>query len=276
MKIPFIKMHGLGNDFILLDLRKRSIASLPKFIRRVSDRRLGIGFDQALVLRRSKKADFRMDIYNPDGARAEMCGNGIRCLASYIWTKRISARLVLSIDTLAGVIWAERSGNGVRVDMGPPVLEGRRIPVRADGAVLARPLRVWGRGFKVTCVSMGNPHAVVFVNNVDSFDVARFGPSIETNRFFPNSTNVDFVEVLSRKRLKMRVWERGTGETPACGTGACAAMVAARMHGLVDSSVMVVLLHGSLKVEWDGAVDKKARVYMTGPAVKVYSGELEY
>ncbi len=276
MKIPFVKMHGLGNDFILLDLRKRSIAGLPKFIRRVSDRRLGIGFDQALILKGSKKADFRMDIYNPDGSRAEMCGNGIRCLASYIWIKRISAKLVLNIDTLAGVKRAERSALGVRVDMGPPVLEGRRIPVRADGAVLARPLRVDGKGLKVTCVSMGNPHAVVFVDNVDSFDVPRFGPSIETNRFFPKGTNVEFVEVLSRRRLKMRVWERGAGETPACGTGACAAMVAARMHGLVDSSVTVELKHGGLKVEWDGAVDKKAPVYMTGPAVKVYSGELEY
>jgi diaminopimelate epimerase len=275
MRIPFVKMHGLGNDFILLDFRKRSIASLPKFIRRVSDRRLGIGFDQALVLRTSRKADFRMDIYNPDGGRAEMCGNGIRCLASYIWAKKISSKLVLSIDTLAGVILTERSGKEVSVDMGPPVLEGRRVPVRADGVVLARPLRVDGRGFKVTCVSMGNPHAVIFVSNVDSFDVPRFGPSIETNRFFPNGTNVEFVEVLSRRRLKMRVWERGAGETPACGTGASAAMVAARMHGLVDSSVMVNLKHGSLKVEWDGGVDKKARVYMTGPAVKVYSGELE-
>lgn len=274
MKIPFVKMHGLGNDFILLDLRRRSIASLPKFIRSVSDRRMGVGFDQALILRTSKKADFRMDIYNPDGGRAEMCGNGIRCLASYIWSLKISSKKSLAIDTLAGVIRTERSGRDVRVDMGPPVLEGRRIPVRADGVVSGRPLRVDSKGFKVTCVSMGNPHAVVFVNNVDSFDVARIGAQIETNRFFPNGTNVEFVEVLSRKRLKMRVWERSAGETPACGTGASAAMVAARMHGLVENSVTVALTHGGLKIEWDGSVDKRASVFMTGPAVKVYSGEL--
>ncbi len=272
MKIRFTKMHGLGNDFIVLDLRKRRIPDLPKLVRTVSIRRFAIGFDQALVLRRSRDADFRMDVYNNDGALVEMCGNGIRCLASYIWKRRLSRKKTLDIETLAGVIRPEKMGGGlVRVDMGVPVLEGRSIPVRADGIIKRRPIKAAGKTFRITCVSMGNPHAVVFVKDVDSFAVQRYGPLIEKNPFFPKRTNVEFVQVLSRRRIRMRVWERGSGETLACGTGACASMVASRLSGLVDRSLTVEVKGGALRTQW--AID--GRVYMTGPAVEVYSGDLE-
>jgi diaminopimelate epimerase len=272
LKIPFVKMHGLGNDFIVLDLRKKRIPDLPGVVAAASRRRFAIGFDQALVLRRSRSADFRMDVYNNDGARVEMCGNGIRCLASYIWKRRLSGKKILEIETLAGVIRPEQMDGGlVRVDMGEPVLEGRSIPVRADGIIKGRPLKAGGKTFLITCVSMGNPHAVVFVGDVDSFAVQRYGPLIEKNPFFPKRANVEFVQVLSRRRIRMRVWERGSGETLACGTGACASVVASRLLGLVDRSVTVELKGGALRIQWA----KDGRVYMTGPAVEVYSGEIE-
>lgn len=263
-------MHGLGNDFIVLDCRRRTVKGIPALVRRLSRRRFSVGFDQALVLRGSRSADFKMDIYNSDGARVEMCGNGIRCLAAYIWKRRLSAKKQLSIETLAGVIRAERAGEMVRVDMGSPILEGRLIPAAVDDMMIVdRPLRFGGKVFTVTCVSMGNPHCVIFVDDVDGFPVEKFGPVIEGDRFFPKGTNVEFVEILSKRRIKMRVWERGTGETLACGTGAAAAAVAAYLNRRTGRRVKVMLRGGALDMEWKKSDD---RVYMTGPAVEVFEG----
>jgi diaminopimelate epimerase len=271
MKLAFTKMHGIGNDFIVVDCRTKKIPPAlmtAKVMASISDRRFGIGFDQALILKKSRSADFKMEIYNSDGGCVEMCGNGIRCLAAYIWSRRLSGKAVLEIETLAGTVRPERSGDLVRVDMGEPVLEGRSIPVRADGVVKNRVIKAQGRSFKVTAVSMGNPHAVVVVKNVDKFDVEKYGSSLEKNAFFPQRVNVEFIEVLSKSRIKMRVWERGAGETLACGTGACASVVAANMLGLVGQKVRVDLRGGRLDIE----LSKEGRVYMTGPAAEVFTG----
>lgn len=271
MKISFTKMHGLGNDFILLDCTKKDIPGIQRVVKKLADRRFGVGFDQALILRKSKKADFRMDIYNNDGGRVEMCGNGIRCLASYIWGKRLSKKKRLDIETLAGIIRPEQDGGLVRVDMGEPVLEGSLIPTTARGQVVDRPLAALDRVFNVTCVSMGNPHCVIFVDDVDNFPVEKYGPVLENDKFFPKRANVEFVEVVNRKKLRMRVWERGAGETLACGTGATATAVAAAIKGLSDRKASVVLKGGTLKIEW--AQDNHA--YMTGPAETVFTGVAE-
>ncbi|MBI5598321.1 MAG: diaminopimelate epimerase [Deltaproteobacteria bacterium] len=269
-------MHGLGNDFIVLDLRKRDIKKLPAVVKKLSDRRFGIGFDQALILRDSKKADFRMDIYNNDGGRVEMCGNGIRCLADYIWKRGLSGKKRLEIETLAGVIRPERAKKGlIIVDMGVPALEAgragwlaRHIPAKAKGEIIGRRLKAGDRVFDVTCVSMGNPHCVIFVKDVDGFPVEKYGPLMGKDGFFPRGTNVEFVEVIDRRRLKMRVWERGAGETLACGTGACAAAVASRFKGFTGRSVSVILKGGKLGIE----IASDGHVYMTGPAEEVFEG----
>lgn len=275
MKIAFTKMHGLGNDFILLDCRKRSIPGLAKLIKQLSNGRFGIGFDQALILKNSKKADFRMDIYNADGGRVEMCGNGIRCLAKYIWDRKLSRKKVLEIETLAGIIRPEKSGELIRVDMGTPILEARLIPIKTSAKykkeVIEMPIKAGKRNLKITCVSMGNPHAVVFIEDIEGFPIYEFGPIIEKNKIFPKGTNVEFVRVTNSKRLKMRVWERGAGETAACGTGACAAVVAANLTGRVKRSVTVNLMGGELKIE----LGKDNHVYMTGPAVETFSGTFD-
>jgi len=271
MKIKFTKMHGLGNDFILLDLTAKELPGVQRIVKKLSDRRFGVGFDQALILRKSKKADFRMDIYNNDGSRVEMCGNGIRCLAHYIWTKRLSSKRRLDIETLAGIIRPEQAGKLVRVDMGEPVLEGRLIPTETTGPVVDYMLEALDRVFPVTCVSMGNPHCVIFVDDVDNFPVEKYGPVLENHKFFPKRANVEFIEVVNKKRLKMRVWERGAGETLACGTGATASAVAASIKGLAGRKVSVILKGGTLEIEW--AADNHA--YMTGPAEMVFTGTAE-
>ncbi len=268
MKINFTKMHGLGNDFIVIDGRAKDIKNPSRVMKKLSHRRFGIGFDQALVLRKSRKADFRMDIYNFDGGRVEMCGNGIRCIAKYIWDRNLSKKKVLEIETLAGIIRPVKAGTLVKVDMGEPVLEGRLIPVRAKGVVIKKSLKAAGRTFHVTCVSMGNPHAVIFVSNIDSFPVEKYGPAIENHKFFPNRVNVGFVQVVNKSVVKMRVWERGTGETLACGTGACAVVVASYMNKHTNRAVTAKLLGGTLKLKWD----TDNHVYKTGPAEEVFSG----
>lgn len=283
MKLPFTKMHGLGNDFILIDARGRRIPNPSRVVKKLSHRRFGIGFDQALFLLPSKKADFRMDIYNADGGRVEMCGNGIRCLAKYIWDKRIRSQRSevrskktkspsLAIETLAGIIQVERIGNLIRVDMGEPILDGRKIPVHLDGKIVDHTLNVDNEIFKITCVSMGNPHCVIFVEDVDRFPVTQYGPLIENHPLFPGRTNVEFVEVLNEKELKIRVWERGAGETMACGTGACAGVVAGVLKNLIERKVVVHLLGGDLRVEYS---KRDNHLYMTGPGVEVFEGVVE-
>jgi diaminopimelate epimerase len=296
MKLEFTKMHGLGNDFVLIDCRDKAVSgrlpSIGDFSRKICHRRFGIGADQVLLLYPSETADFKMKIFNSDGSEVEMCGNGIRCFAKYIWDRKISGGQTLSIETAAGIIRPERRGEMVRVDMGEPVLEPGKIPVKIVESlkfkvqgqqgntsrpasqvsrVIDFPLKIEDREFKITCVSMGNPHAVTFVGDVGSFEVGRYGPAIENHAMFPNRINVEFIQVLGPDRLKMRVWERGAGETMACGTGASAAAVAANLNRFTGKKVTVSLLGGDLEIEWGG----DNHVYMTGPAEEVFEGRME-
>lgn len=268
MKIPFTKMHGLGNDFILIDCRRETPDDLPALSKKLCDRRFGIGADQMLLLYESESADFRMRILNADGGEVEMCGNGIRCLAKYIWDRGLSHNAVLSIETPAGIMRPGKAGDMIRVDMGEPVFDGRRIPVNLDGVIKDLPLKIGDKEFKITCVSMGNPHAVAVVDGLDGFEVKKYGPLIETHPLFPRRINVEFIEILDPAHIKMRVWERGSGETMACGTGASAAAVACSLKGLTGKKVKVALLGGELMIEWE----EDNHVYMTGPAVEVFEG----
>ncbi len=273
-------MHGLGNDFIVIDDRAAKLKKVPALSKKICDRRFGIGADQVLLLRRSGKADFKMLVFNSDGSVVEMCGNGIRCLAKYIWDNNLapaakskkSTPEILAIETLAGIICPEKSDSLIRVDMGEPVLDGKDIPVKMKGQVMDHPLKIKDRTFRISCVSMGNPHSVIVTKNIDSFPLDKYGPIIENHRLFPNRTNVEFIEVLSRSSIKMRVWERGTGETMACGTGASAVGVASFLLGITNRNVTVHLPGGKLKINWSA---KDNHVYMTGPAVKVYEGVID-
>lgn len=280
MNIHFTKMHGLGNDFILIDCMLQACPfnneQLVDISKHLCDRRFGVGADQILLLYPSNIADFRMMIFNADGSEVEMCGNGIRCLAKYIWDRGLSSKNILSIETLAGVIRPEKAGDMVKVDMGEPIFEAERIPVRINSKlktqnpklIIDYPLQLEGREFKITCLSMGNPHAIILVDDVSDFPVTYYGPMIETHPIFPKRTNVEFIQALSEKELRMRVWERGSGETMACGTGASAVVVAANLKGLTGRSVTVHLPGGGLLIDW--AEDN--HVYMTGPAVEVFEG----
>jgi diaminopimelate epimerase len=275
VKIPFTKMHGLGNDFVVIYCREGAVSDrigpADEFSRNICHRRFGIGADQVLLLYPSSIADFRMLIYNADGSEVEMCGNGIRCFAKYIWDRGLSEKAALEVETLAGIIRPERAGQMVKVDMGEPVFEGRLIPVNLDGLVKDFPLKIDDKEFTITAVSMGNPHAVVFVGEVAGFDVGRYGPKIENHGLFPKRTNVEFVEVLDSGNIRMRVWERGAGETMACGTGASAAGVVSSLKGLTGRRVNVLLTGGELLIEWQ----PDNHVSMTGPAVEVFEGSLK-
>jgi len=276
MNIRFTKMHGLGNDFIVIDCRENDLSgsggmsSLSELSRRLCHRRFGIGADQLLLLYPSAIADFRMVIFNADGSEVEMCGNGIRCFAKYIWDRGLSEKEVLAVETAAGIIRPGKAGQMVKVDMGEPVLEGRFIPVNLDGVVKDLPLKIDDREFRITAVSMGNPHAVIFVDDVDTFEVKRYGPLIENHELFPRRINVEFIQVLDPGTVRMRVWERGAGETMACGTGASAAGVASNLKGFTGKRVKVILTGGELVIEWK----EDNHVYMTGPAVEVFQGSI--
>lgn len=291
MKMHFTKMQGLGNDFILIDCIREACPSEAKALdalgKRLCDRRLGIGADQLLLLLPSGRADFQMRIFNADGGEVEMCGNGIRCLAKYIWDRNLSDKSVLEIETPAGIIRPEKAGEMVRVDMGEPVFEPARIPVNITaesntplppfskggrGGIIDYPLRVDDKEFHITCVSMGNPHAVIMVEDVSGFPVKYYGPMIEQHPIFPRRVNVEFIEVLTDREIRMRVWERGSGETTACGTGASAVAAAAHLKGLTGRNVTVHLLGGDLSIEW--AADN--HIYMTGPAVEVFEGAINH
>ncbi|MBI5188474.1 MAG: diaminopimelate epimerase [Nitrospirae bacterium] len=265
----FTKMYGLGNDFILIDCREEEFGVRPEFnsgseigdlSRQLCHRRFGIGADQLLLLYPSKIADFKMRIFNADGSEVEMCGNGIRCLAKYIWDRNLSDKNTLHIETLAGIIRPEKAGEMVKVDMGEPIL-----------GVIDYPLQIKDTEFKITCVSMGNPHTIMVVDNLSNFPLPYYGPMIENHPIFPKRTNVEFIEVLNPAEIKMRVWERGSGETMACGTGASAAAVASNIKGFTGRKVTVHLRGGDLFIEW--AEDN--HVYMTGPAVEVFEGIIE-
>jgi diaminopimelate epimerase len=276
MNISFNKMHGLGNDFIILDNRKNIYKNLHSLSKKLCDRRFGVGADQLLILHDSKKADFRMRIFNADGSEVEMCGNGIRCLAKYIWENRLSKDSPLEIETSAGIIRPERKGSLIRVDMGEPIFDPKRIPISLSlsgkqPAILNFPLKIKNKTLKTTFVSMGNPHAVIVVKDVNAVKLEAVGPLIENHKIFPKRTNVEFIQIADRKNIRMRVWERGAGETLACGTGASAAAVASSLLGLTDKKVTVQLKGGRILIEWSS---KDNHIYMTGPAVKVFNGTI--
>jgi diaminopimelate epimerase len=271
--VKFWKMHGLGNDYIVVDNRDCSIGDeeAGTLAKRLCQRGFSIGADGLLLLMDSNIADVRMRIINSDGSEAEMCGNGIRCLAKYCYDKDIVRKMEFTVETLAGlklikVFPKDGSVESVRVDMGKPVFERRDIPMLGNGRCIDEPLKVDGREFRMTCLSVGNPHCVIFADNVKDLPVARFGPVIEHNELFPRRVNVEFAQVLSRKEMRVRVWERGVGETLACGTGACAATAAGNILGRLDRDVKVELLGGDLSIMYDGEIQ------MSGPAVKAFEG----
>jgi len=273
--LRFVKMHGAGNDFVVLDGIRDELPPLEPLARRLADRHRGVGFDQLLVVRPSRSADFRMEIYNADGSQVEMCANGIRAFFKYLRDHGHTRADELRVETLAGVVVPRWAGQDrVRVQMGPPILAPAKIPTRlgsGDGPVLDVPLEVNGASVRLSSVSMGNPHAVLFVDDVDAAPVATLGPRIETHPAFPNRVNVEFVQVLSRTRLRQRTWERGTGETLACGSGACAVGVVAILRGLAERSLAIELRGGELAIEW---ASSEAPVFMTGPAAEVFRGTL--
>lgn len=275
--LEFTKMHGTGNDFIVLDGSTQSLPVLETLARRLADRHFGIGADQVLVVRDSKTADFRMEIYNADGSQVEMCANGIRCFYKYLRDRGLTAADEISVETLSGVVHPRWHGDDqVRVDMGRPILAPAKIPTRlgsGDGPVIDAPLRVDGESVRVSCVSMGNPHAIVYVDDVDAVAVDRLGPRIEHHPSFPNRVNVEFVEVRTPAFVRQRTWERGTGETLACGSGACAVLVAGVLSGRCGRAITVSLRGGELEIQWES---DGASVIMTGPAAEVFTGRLEW
>lgn len=280
MTLEFSKYHGLGNDFILIDNRHQSQPLVsPEEVVKLCERHFGVGADGViLVLQGQDGCDYTMRIFNSDGSEAQMCGNGIRCFARFVSQLEGKEEVgkTYRIKTLAGVICPTLMGNGqVRVDMGQPQLEAEKIPTtlgEAGKPVVNVPLSVNHQEYLVTCVSMGNPHCVIFVEDVDRIKLEEIGPLLETHPVFPQKTNVEFVQPVSRNHLKMRVWERGAGITLACGTGACATLVAAVLNNLCDRNATVQLPGGSLQIEWN---PQDNHIYMTGPATKVFSGEIQ-
>jgi diaminopimelate epimerase len=276
-RLRFTKMHGIGNDYVYIDCFAESVADPAALARRVSPRHTGIGSDGVILICPSDTADCRMEMYNADGSRGEMCGNGIRCVGKYIYDHGLVQKDSLHVATDAGVkVLRLHTRNGrvhtVTVDMGEPIFDGPRIPVTAEGQVLNAPILVDGQTYHVTCVSMGNPHCVTFVASVDGLPLSDIGPRFEHHLFFPKRVNTEFVQVLARDELRMRVWERGSGETAACGTGACAALVAAVLNDKADRRATIHLNGGDLEIEWSAADN---HVLMTGPAEEVFSGEIE-
>ena len=274
--VRMTKMHGIGNDYVYVDCRERDLPDPPRVARAVARRHHGIGSDGLILVRPSTDADCRMEMYNADGSRGEMCGNGIRCVAKYVWDRGL-ARNPMRVDTDDGVktltLALDAAGrvSGAAVDMGVPVLDGPRIPVASEGRVIDQPLEVAGFTWQITCVSMGNPHCVVFVPDVDGLDLPRIGPQFERHPFFPKRVNTEFVAVRSPRELDFRVWERGSGETQACGTGACAALVAGVLTGRTERRATIHLRGGDLDVEWRS----DDHVVMTGAAAEVFTTDVD-
>ncbi len=274
--MKFTKMHGLGNDYIYIDCtkNKNKIDTPEELSKKVSDRHFGIGSDGLILICDSDKCDFKMRMFNADGSEAEMCGNGIRCVGKYVYDFGLTDKNKITIETKAGIkklklnIENEKVKT-VTVDMGEPILDKNEIPFISDSKFVE--LKVLDREFIFTPVSMGNPHAITFINNLDTFDIDKYGKIVEVDKHFPNKTNVEFIEILDKNHIKMRVYERGTGETLACGTGACASVVASVLNNLTDRTVNVKLLGGSLNINYN----EDGHVYMTGEATTVFNGEID-
>ena len=274
--MKFTKLHGCGNDYVYVNLFEETIENPAELSIEISDRHFGIGSDGLITIGPSEVADFRMRIYNADGSEAEMCGNGIRCVAKYVYDHKLTTKTEISVESGAGIKYLklfveEGKVSQVRVDMGEPILTPDLIPVVADEEkVIDEEIEVCGKTWKMTCVSMGNPHAVVFVDDVENFELEKYGPHFENHPRFPKRTNTEFVKVISRNEASMRVWERGSAETWACGTGTCATAMACILNGLTDNKVLVHLRGGDLTIEYD---EKTNHVFMTGPATEVFNGE---
>ena len=275
--IKFTKMYGLGNDYVYIDAINQKIENESSLAKFVSNRHFGIGSDGLILICKSDIADFKMRMFNSDGSEAEMCGNGIRCVGKFIYDKGLTDKTIVKIETLAGIktlVLNTKDGKveTARVDMGEPILEAEKIPVISkEQPVKNLELEAENKKFKFTCVSMGNPHAITIVENTKEFDVEKYGKILEVDKAFPKKANIEFAQIIDKENIKMRVWERGAGETLACGTGACATAVACNLNGLTGRKVNIELLGGTLKIEWN---EKDNHVYMTGPAVTVFDGEL--
>lgn len=275
--LKFTKMQGLGNDYVYMDAIHQEIENESSLAQMVSDRHFGIGSDGLILICQSDIADFKMRMFNSDGSEAEMCGNGIRCVGKFVYDKGLTDKTTVTIETLAGIKTLKLNVvnnrvETIRVDMGEPILAPEKIPVMAiEEPVQNLKVKSLDKEFTLTCVSMGNPHAITVVEDVSHFNIERYGKILEIASVFPNKTNVEFTEILDKEHIKMRVWERGAGETLACGTGACATLVACNLNGLTNRHAYVELLGGNLEIEWN---KEDNHVYMTGPAVTVFEGEI--
>lgn len=286
--LEFTKMQGIGNDYVYIDCTKKELEKPEKISQIVSNRHFGIGSDGLILILNSKIADFKIEIYNADGSQAEMCGNGIRCVAKFVYDKGLTDKTKIKIETLAGIKELELNvENGkvktVKVDMGEPILEAEKIPVYIDEKMKAEgitptsviknlKLEAYNQNFIFTCVSMGNPHAITFIDDVEKFDVKKFGSVFEVAKAFPKKSNIEFVEIIDKENINMRVWERGSGETMACGTGSCASVVACILNNKTSNKVKVHLLGGELYIEWN---KENNHIYMTGPAEIVFEGKID-
>ena len=285
--MKFTKMHGCGNDYVYVDCTKEVIPNISETAIRVSDRHFGIGSDGLILIKASDVADFEIDMYNADGSRGKMCGNGIRCVAKYVYDHGLTDKTTITVNTLSGIktlklTVEDGKVSKVRVDMGEPELIPAQVPVKASvlgladdrrEAIVAEPLEIKGRSYDITCVSMGNPHCITFIGeDVRDFPLEAVGPVFEKHELFPERVNTEFINVIDKDHLRMRVWERGSGETLACGTGACAVAVASYLNGFTGRSVDIELLGGHLEVVYD---EKTNHVFMTGPATEVFSGEID-
>lgn len=274
--MKFTKMQGIGNDYVYVNGFKEKLKNPSETAIKVSDRHFGIGSDGLILINPSKVADFEMEMYNADGSRGEMCGNGIRCVAKYVYDYGLTDKIQIAVETLAGIKYLDltvRDGKAVqiKVNMGNPILNPEQIPIVSEGEeVINEPIVVEGKEYRMTGVSMGNPHVIIYMDDIDHLEIEKIGPKFENHERFPKRVNTEFVKVLDRNTVQMRVWERGSGETLACGTGACAVAVACILNGLTEDKVTVKLLGGDLLIEWDR---ENNLVYMTGPAEVVFDGE---
>ena len=276
--MKFTKMHGIGNDYVYVNCFKETVEHPSEMAIKVSDRHFGIGSDGLILIKPSEVADGKMEMYNADGSQGAMCGNGIRCVAKYMYDYGITDKTSISVETKSGIKYLDltiKDGkvDTVKVNMGTPILKDVDIPVRSEKEkVIDESVMVDGKEWKITCVSMGNPHAITYIDDVKNLEIEKIGPKFENHEIFPDRVNTEFVRVIDRNTVEMRVWERGSGETLACGTGACAVAVSSILNGLTEEEVTVKLLGGDLKIFWDRTENK---VYMTGSATTVFDGEID-
>jgi len=276
--MKFTKMHGCGNDYVYVNCFEETVENPGEVSVKVSDRHFGIGSDGLILICPSEIADFRMKMYNSDGSEGAMCGNGVRCIAKYVYDYGLTDKTFISLETKAGIKYLDLTVEDgkvtmVKVDMGAPITNPADIPAVSDKEIIvSEPIVVDGKEYKITCVSMGNPHGVLFVDDTDRIEIEKIGPKFEHHEMFPDRANIEFIQVVDRGHIKMRVWERGAGETLACGTGTCASVYACILNGYTDSSVDVELLGGMIHIDYD---EEKNTIFMTGPAAVAFDGEID-